>query len=145
MGRPWRKASLRCSAAVFAVAVAVRVTSGIAVAAEASVFPGQLVGQWTHKVTAADVKRAGSNGIAAGSVWTLTVKTSGAARVITSGDPVFSGKIVPAGANRVHIKVGVLFPNVYTWRVSGRLLTFAKISESLADRAALFTGVWKRK
>jgi hypothetical protein len=63
------------------------------------------------------------------------------------GQPI-TGKIVPAGANRVHINVSIVTPNVYSWRVSGRLLTFAKISESPdvfgRDRSAVMWGVWKR-
>ena len=151
MSRHWRNRSGWAVAAVLTAALVVPVADGIAAATKAGAVPAQLVGQWTRKVTAADVKRAGAplfGGIPAGSVWTLTIKKSGAASVSSKGQgPPFTGKIVSAGANRVHINVGFLFPNVYRWRVSGRLLTFTKISESptQADRAAVFWGVWKRK
>ena len=148
MSRQWRNRGGWASAAVLAVALVVPATDGISATTEATVVPAKLVGQWTRKVTVADVKRTGATGIPAGSVWTLTIKKSGYASLSGKGQgPPFTGKIVLAGANRVHVNVGVAFPNVYGWRVSGRLLTFTKITESpaLADRAAVIWGVWKRK
>ncbi len=149
MGRRTRKAALQCSAVVLAVAVVVPVASGIAAATKAGAFPAQLVGPWTRTVTAVDVKRSGSTDVAAGSVWTLTIKKSGAASISGRGGglalPGHTGHIVPAGANRVHIYVPFVFPNVYRWRVSRRLLTFTKISDKLGTNAPVFPGVWKRK
>jgi len=39
------------------------------------------------------------------------------------------------------------FPNTYTWRITGRRLTFTKISDSdrtVHMREAVFGGLWKR-
>ncbi len=104
-----------------------------------------LVGQWTRTATNADVKRTGATGIPAGSAWTLTINKGGTAAVSgTTGDE-FDGTVVTAGVNRVHINLGLSYPDAYRWSVSGQQLTFTKISDSVADRAAVFWGVWKRK
>jgi hypothetical protein len=47
--------------------------------------------------------------------------------------------------NRVHINLGIPSANVYRWRVFGRLLTFTKLKDGVADREAAMSGVWKRK
>ena len=135
---------------IVAAALIVPVAGGIA-ATEASAFPAQLVGRWTRTVTAADLKREGVTDPAAGTVFTLTIKKSGAASLsgktpgVEDQTPPFTGPIAPAGANRVHINVAFAFPNVYRWSVSGRLLTFTKISDHFHVNAAVFSGVWKRK
>lgn len=132
-------------AAVLTAALVVPVADGIAAATEANAVPAKLVGRWTRKITAADVKRTGAFEILTGSVCTLTIKKSGAASVVCTGVGGFDGLIVTAGTNRVHIDLGLPGSNVYRWRVSGRLLTFTRISDPIADRAAAFWGVWKRK
>ena len=144
----WRKAAWRCSAVMLAVAMVVPVASGIAAGTQTSAVPAKLIGTWTRKVTSADVKRAGALGIPAGSVCTITVKKSGVFNsyvFCTRGVGGFDGNITPAGTNRVHINLGLSNPNVYRWRVSGRLLTFTKISDPVQDRAVVFWGVWKRR
>ena len=147
MGSHSRKEALRCSAVVLAVAVVVPVASGIAAATRTSAVPAKQVGKWTRKVTSADVKRTGATGTPDGSVWTLTIKKSGAAVVSSPGVDSLDGNIVPAGVDRVHININLVTPtpNIYRWSVSGRLLTFTKISDPIPDRAAIFAGVWKRK
>ena len=145
MGGHFRRATVGVA---IAVSLIVPVTSGLAGARESSSVPARLVGKWTRTVTAVDVKRSGSTDVLAGSVWTLTIKKSGAASISTpapSERSRFTGHIVPAGANRVHIYVPFVIPNVYMWRVSGRLLTFTKISDKFATAAPVFPGVWKRK
>ena len=132
-------------AVVAAAALIVPVAGGMAAATKAGAFPAQLVGRWTRTVTAADVKREGVPEPAAGTVFTLTIKKSGAASLSSTAQDHFTGRIVPAGANRVHINVAFVFPNVYRWRVSGRLLTFTKISDNFHTNAAVFWGVWTRK
>ena len=57
----------------------------------------------------------------------------------------FEGTVVPAGTNRVRINLGITSPNVYKWRVSGRLLTLTKVKDGVSDREAVMVGVWKRK
>ncbi len=116
-----------------------------ATSAPTSAVPAKLVGQWTRKVTNADVKRTRSPGTAAGSVCSLTIKKSGGAGIDCTNAGGFEGTIVPAGANRVHINLGIPSPNVYKWRVSERLLTFTTVKDTVADREAAMEGVWKRK
>jgi hypothetical protein len=142
MGRRWRETLLLVA---LAVGVVVPVASGIAAVTQTSAVPAKLVGKWTRKVTSADVKRTGGYGVSAGTVCTLTVKRSGVAHLDCTNIGGFGGTIVPAGANRVHINLGIPSPDVYKWRVSGRLLTFTKVKDTVADREAAMEGVWKRK
>jgi hypothetical protein len=147
MGRHRRAGVLVGALAVLMIVVPA--ASGISAASKATAVPAKLVGTWTRKVTSADVKRehptdpTGDSKIAAGQVWRLTIKKSGPATL--SGPYYWVGPITPAGANRVHISVYVAYPNVYRWRVSGRLLTLTKISDYLPTRAAVLQGIWKRK
>jgi hypothetical protein len=114
-------------------------------------LPAKLVGRWTRLVTASDVERANAPGIRAGSVWTFTVKRSGAAAVGSPGIATFSGRIVPAGADLVHIKLGFGSPigfaslGLYKWRAIGEHLTVVKVRDPIADRVAVFSGSWSRK
>ena len=130
------------------VALVVPVADGGAAAAKARPLPPKLVGQWTHKFTAADGKRTGLGPQGWGEVWTLTIEKSGAVSVsIPSflqggwGGP-FTGLIVSVGENRVRVSV-YSFVVVYSWRVSGRLLTLTK-SASTAGLNTFYLGVWKR-
>lgn len=118
--------------------------TGLAAPRDASTVPSKLVGQWTRKITSADVRRAGGVAVLVGSVCTLTVKKSGAARLDCTKVGVFEGSLVAAETNRVHINLGDPTPNVYGWRVSGRLLTLTKLKDATPDRAAAMWGVWKR-
>lgn len=144
----WRKTALWCCAGVLAVAVVIPVPSGMSAVTETSAVPAKLVGTWTRKVTSADVKRENMTDqdvidAGAGTVWTLRITKRSPASLY--GIKYFTGPIIPAGANRVHIFVGFFYPNVYKWRVSGRLLTLTKVNDSLPIRAAVLRGVWKRK
>jgi hypothetical protein len=148
MGRPLRRAALRYSAVVLIVAVGVPVASGIGAVRHTSTVSPKLVGKWTRTVTRADVKRAGGLVLMAGHVFTLTITKSGSSTVSCAGLGglcTADGKIVPAGINRVHINVGAPTPNLYGWRVAGRLLTFTKLKDSVPDRLQIMWGVWKRK
>lgn len=129
MGRPF---------AVLAVAL----TVGVAGASAA--VPPKLVGTWTRTVTQADINRAHAYGLSPGTVWTFVARKNGTATV---GGPAgqFTGTLVPAGANRLHINLGTQCPNVYTWRASGRTLTFAKVKDCQPDRVGAFVGVWHKK
>jgi hypothetical protein len=114
---------------------------------ETKAVSAKLVGKWTRKITSADVRRSGGyryQGIA-GAVCTLTIEKSSDAHLDCTIIGSFYGSIVPAGVNRVHINLGAPLPNVYKWRVSGRLLTFTKVRDASSDRAAGMEGVWKRK
>jgi hypothetical protein len=127
--------------AVLALAVMVPV----AASTPASAVPAKLVGTWTRKVTSEDVARANAARVFEGSVCTLTVKQSGDPsnfHLFCKGVGYKDGEIVSAGANRVHIGPR---PNLYTWGVSGGLLTFTEISDPVRDRVAIFSGDWTRK
>jgi hypothetical protein len=121
------------------------VASGIAAVTQASAFPSKLIGKWTRKVTAADVKRTGGYGVPAGIVCTLTIKKSGAAHLVCTQVGVLDGRIVPAGTNRVHITLGDTTPNLYGWHVTAHLLTLTKLNDVTPDRAAAMWGIWKRR
>jgi hypothetical protein len=138
---------LRCSSVALAVSVVVPVASGIAAVTRAGALPAKLVGQWTRTVTSANVKRTHALGIPSGSICRLTIKRSGVlnASVYCTKVGAFEGIIAVAGANRVHIKLGLSNPDTYGWRISGRRLTFTKIFDQVSDRAAVFWGTWKRK
>ena len=141
--------------ATLVVAAVALTANGFAAVAGKNAFPPQLVGTWTRTLTKADVKRAQVVPVEvdharAGLVVRLIVKSNGAAELKPRGDngPVrFQGRLVPVGTDRVHIAGMPLdVPNVYRWRVSGRLLTMAKISDRDISglRDAWFVGVWHR-
>jgi hypothetical protein len=141
--RQWRRP------AVVAIAAGLVTASGTATRTTSSAFPTKLVGQWTRKVTFADLKRS-SGGVVVpvvpvGTACTLTIKATSAIHLVCTNLGAFDGRLVPAGPDRVYIKVDVPEKNVYWWRVSGRSLTFTKVSEPVPDRAAVFWGVWRRK
>lgn len=147
MGRPWQKAAWCRSAIVLLVAIVGPAASGVAAVTQTRVVPAQLVGKWTRTVTANDVKRTGGTGVPPGTRCTLTIMKTGVqtASVTCTNIGGFNGTIVPAAAGRVHINVGAPGANLYSWRVSGQRLTITKIKEDVWDRAAVFSGVWKRK
>ena len=147
MYRRWRKAALRCSAVVLAVAAVVPAATGIAASTHARAFPARLVGVWTRTVTEADAQRAGAGQGFVGAHCILTIKKSGRdnASVLLGPGTSLVGGVVPAGKGRVHIQLGSPAANVYRWKLAGRLLTLTKISDPAGDRVAVFVGVWKRK
>ena len=128
---------------VLVVAAISPATSGTGAVVRPNVVPAPLVGTWKRTVTTADVNREHAKGVAANTVYTLIIKKSGVG-VLGSSVAGFQGKIVPGGANRVHINIGTPVANVYVWHVSGRLLTFKKVKDSEPDRAAAVVGVWRR-
>ncbi len=148
MARHWRMV-VACSAFALGIAV-VWAGSAIGAPGQTNAVDAKLVGKWTRKVTSTDIKRTGIPAsivpIPAGSVWTLTIKKSGQASI--AGPPSlggFTGTVVPAGPNEVHVKLGHPEPDVYRWAVSGRTLTFTKVSDPVVDRYVVFWGAWKRK
>ena len=147
MGRQWRKAVWRFWAVALAVSLVALAASGIAAVARSSALPAPLLGKWTRTVTSADVKHVGATGIPAGSICTLTINHSvlNASVSCTKGVGAFQGIVAPAGANRVHIQLGMPNPDVYSWRVSGSHLTFTKVKDTVPDREAVFLGIWQRK
>lgn len=140
MGRFWRSRTFRCAAVLFA-ALVVPVTGAISATQQPGSVSTKLVGKWTRTVTQADVKREHSKDVAG--EYVFIVKKNGDA-VLGTTYGALSGKVVPAGANRVHINIDAPVQNVYTWHVSGRTLTFTKVKDAEPDRAVLVVGVWKR-
>lgn len=151
LGKHWSRA-LWLSVLVLAAAVAF-VANGIAAATATSSFPPKLVGTWTRTLTKADIKRAQVvpaevDHAYPGLVVRLIVKKNGAAEAKLgreSGPIRWQGRLVPVGTDRFHVAgIPLDVPNVYRWRVSGRLLTVAKISDRdiTGLRDAWFVGVW---
>jgi hypothetical protein len=145
LGRHRQAIALVLSAAAVTVAVLIPSAHAFAGVTEARSLPAQLVGRWTRTVSKADVKRTQGYGIAAGTICTLTVKKNGVAHLATSTVGAFDGSVVSAGSDRVHILLGLSDPNVYRWHVSGNVLTFTKLRDTVGDREAVMEGVWKRK
>jgi hypothetical protein len=124
------------------IAAAIACSSGAALAGGQR-FPPQLVGKWTRTVTAADVVRSKTNGVTAGSFWTLIVQKSGASIAGGNGGQ-FTGKLVPAGATTINVEMGDATPNVYAWHIAGRRLILTRVRDADGDRAAVFSGTWHR-
>jgi hypothetical protein len=122
----------------------IAVTCTVGVTAASAAVPSKLVGTWTRTVTKADIDRAKAYGLSAGTVWTFVARKNGTGSVAGPAGR-FDGSLIPAGANRLHINLGTSCPNVYTWRVSGRTLTFAKVNDCQPDRVGAFVGVWHKK
>ena len=149
----------RSQLAIFAVSVAASTlvpNARALVLRQGGTFPTQIVGTWTRKVTSSDIGRAHvpqseSGEVFPGAVYTLTIQKSGTASLRLGrgqNGGHWSGPIVPAAAHRVHILLPFAFANTYSWRVTGRQLTFTKINDSdrtVHFREAVFGGLWKRK
>ena len=133
--RTWRTVIVTLGVAVVSPAA-----SGTGAVVRQHAVPAPLVGTWKRTETTADVNREHAKGVAADTVYTLIIKKNGAA-VLGSSAYGFQGKVVPAGANRVHINIGAPVQNVYLWHVSGPLLTLKKVKDSEPDRAAAVVGV----
>ena len=158
MGGHWRKAALRHSAVVLAVAVLVPVASGIAAATDAAALPAKLVGVWSRNLTQANLNKYGlSRAFHPVGVYTIVVKKRGDVDVYLPGKyragckacyPTFPIFFSAAGA-RVTIGPDLECSGtrgVYGWKVSGRALTLKLIADKTCrPREALFPGVWKRK
>ena len=102
----------------------------LASVARSTNVPAQLVGQWSRRVSLADLKRANTGVIPpvvpVGTACTITIKTSGAFRLACTNLGKYNGQLVPAGANRFYVKVSDPERNVYRWKVSGQSLTLRR-------------------
>jgi len=125
---------------------------GFAAATEASAVPAKLVGRWSRTVTSSDLKRAKVPPISVpAGVWSMVIKKDGsfdaARRAATASG--FAGRLTATAAGRLAIEMpfcaGGFGPNVYRWRVVGKLLTITKVSDKCGERVAVFTGIWKKK
>ena len=148
MGTRWRNAAVVCLLVVLTVAFLVTVASGTAAVRQPSTVDTRLVGKWTRTVTSADAKRARGLAIFAGHLFTLTITKGGSWKASTPNLGAFGeadGQIVPAGTHRIRFVDGSGPGGVYSWRVSGRLLTFTKLKDSVSDRVMVFWGTWTRK
>ena len=105
--------------------------------------PDPMLGTWTRTVTKADVKRAHSKKVVAGSKWTLVIggETS---RATSPGRKPFKGAIVIAAPTLVNIELG-LENCLYGWRRTGNTLLFTLRSDPNHNREAILVGTWKRR
>ena len=138
-------------AALLTAALIVPVADGIAAATETGAVPARLVGRWSRTVTSSDLNRAKVPPISIPTgVWSIVIKRDGSFEARRAGAVSgFTGRLTATAAGR--LAIGMLFcaggfgPNVYRWRVVGKLLTFTKVSDKCGERVAVFTGVWNRK
>jgi len=140
-----RTRRLLVAASLMSVAVLVPSAIGFAATARAHTLPVGLVGRWTRTISKADIQRTGGSGFTPGTVCTLTIKKNGAAHLHTTTQGDFDGSLVPTGPGRVHILLGLSYPDVYSWHVAGTVLTFTKVTDAVGDRVAAMEGAWKRK
>src|SRR3954466_8539329 len=68
--------------------------------------PDPMLGTWTRTVTKADVKRAHSKRVVAGSTWTLVIRKE-TSRASSPGVKPFKGAIVIAAPTLVNLELGV--------------------------------------
>jgi opacity protein-like surface antigen len=105
--------------------------------------PDPMLGTWTRTVTKADVKRAHSKKVVAGSKWTLVVGKE-TSRATSPGSKPFKGAIVIATATTVNIELGA--ENcLYVWHRAGNTLLFILSSDPNHNRQAILVGTWKRR
>ena len=157
MGNPLRpRAALPGWAVLLTVAAVLPVASANGAERRTHALPPQLAGTWTRTVTKADITRAHVvpaevDHAYPGLVVLLTIKKNGATVLSAkerTGAYSWPGSLTPVGADRIHVRgIPLDVANVYRWRVSGRLLTLTKISDTeiTGMRTAWLTGVWKRK
>src|SRR3954452_1045252 len=104
-------------------------------AATAAPPPDPMLGTWTRIVTKADVKRAHSKRVVAGSKWTLVIGKE-TSRASTPGVKPFKGAIVMAAATLVNVELGV--ENcLYGWRRAANTLLFTLRSDPNHNREAI--------
>ncbi len=157
MGRRWRKAAWRRWAVLVTVAMVVPVASGIAAATRASAVPAKLVGVWSRNVTQANWNKYGQGraGFPVG-VWSIVIKKNGDVEFYVPGSYVTGCKAcVPDVVTDFTIRATSLTvgpvpvcstKGIYSWKVSGRLLTLRAIADKKCGaREALLSGLWKRK
>jgi hypothetical protein len=117
-------------------------------AAEHSVaVPSSLVGRWSRTVVV-DYTKIGAPTISDGR-WTMNISRNGAI-VHQNPERHFVHNSVSGTGNQLVFKQcleeDVRGPNLYTWKLSGKLLTITVVRDKKCiDRAALYSGVWKRQ
>jgi len=115
----------------------------IVAAATAAPPPDPMLGTWTRTVTKADVKRAHSKNVVAGSKWTLVIGKD-TSRASSPGTKPFKGGIVIAAPTLVNIELG--HENcLYGWRRAASTLLFTLRSDPNHNREAILVGTWKRR
>jgi hypothetical protein len=117
--------------------------SVVVATATAAPPPDPMLGTWTRTVTKADVKRAHSKRVVAGSKWTLVIGKE-TSRASSPGVKPFKGAIVIAAPTLVNLELGV--DNcLYGWRRAGNTLLFTLRSDANHNREAILVGTWKRR
>jgi hypothetical protein len=115
----------------------------IVAAATAAPPPDPMLGTWTRTVTKADVQRAHSKRVVAGSKWTLVIGKE-TSRATSPGARAFKGAIIIATPGAVNIELGA--ENcLYAWRRIGSTLLFILSSDPNHNRQAILVGTWKRR
>lgn len=109
--------------------------------------PSKLIGRWSRNVTQADWQKYGQS-FPVG-VWSFAVARNGSVGVYTPYTRYVDFRTAFAvSGGRLTIDSIPICPTKgqYLWKVSGRLLTIKEVADTKCRaRAALFTGVWKRK
>ena len=115
----------------------------IVAAATAAPPPDPMLGTWTRTVTKADVLRAHSKRVVAGSKWTLVIGKE-TSRATSPGAKAFKGAIVIAAPTLVNVELGA--ENcLYGWRRASNTLLFTLRSDPNHNRQAILIGTWKRR
>jgi hypothetical protein len=128
--------------AVVACAVASSVGANVRTVGQVAKLPSQLVGSWTHFVTAADFARAGVTNEPPQRL-SMYVPADGSVAVAE-----FYVRFSPLSGKRLAIS-GVVGcgkkKGIYRWKVANRRLTVTKLQDTCRDAVAIFTGVWNRE
>ena len=147
---------LRPAQALIAVIGLAASLSAAASATRTAAFPKQLVGVWQRNVTAADIKREKAKHAVAPGAYKVDI---GESKSETYGNVYIStgtgrniglgGTLVPLRSGHLYVVVGFPSgtgtpPNDYSWKILGKVLTFARVRDSNANRAAFFVGKWTK-
>src|SRR3954471_21039758 len=125
---------------LLAVGLALSVVDATATAAPP---PDPMLGTWTRTVTKADVKRAHSKRVVAGSKWTLVIGAE-TSRATSPGTRPFKGASATGGPTLVNVELG--HENcLYGWRRAANTLLFSLTSDPNHNREAILVGTWKRR
>jgi hypothetical protein len=136
----WRRAASPYSAVILAVVIVVPVASGAAGrTTHRSVVPAKLVGRWSHSAKASTFPS-----------WSMAIKKSGAVAFYQPNDNSvdFTTTFSATAGGRLNVGTVPICPTkaVYSWKVSGKLLTIKVVSDpKCPDRVGLYSGVWQPK
>jgi opacity protein-like surface antigen len=133
-----------CVRPLLATAVVAAAALFAAAAVSAAPPPTQLLGTWTRTVSKADVARAHSTRVKAGSKWTLVI-TAAKAVASSPGLKPFRGHFTLETVSTVSLSVGDGKYNLYGWQRIGNQLLFNFQKDDNANRRAVLAGLWKHR